>query len=195
MNTTHSDLLRRTLQDPRKGARAVLSLGVPLPVRTAGLLLMAILSTLVSHIGFLLLPPSGDPLAVFLSASPLRTAVMQWLLLAGTALLIYRVGRMRGGKGALPDALLMVLWLQVPMLIIQIAQLFALVLLPPLAALISIGGFILYLWLMTNFIAELHGFVSRGAVFAGIIITSFVVAFVLVILLALIFGPQALANV
>lgn len=195
MNPSFPDLLRLTLQDPRKGARAVLSLGVPLPVRTAGLLLMAILSTIVSHLGFLLLPPSDDPFALFLTSSPLRTAMLQWMLLAGTALLIYRVGRMRGGTGSLPDAVLLVVWLQAPMLLLQIAQMLALILVPPLAGLISIGGLVLFLWLLSSFVAELHGFSSRGAVLAGILITSFAVAFLLVILLALIFGPQAIANV
>ncbi len=190
-----ADLLKLTLEDPRRGARAVLSLGLPLPVRTAGLLLVAIVSTVVSHFGFLLLPATDDPLADFLTTSPFRTAVAQWLLLAATAFLITYVGRVRGGQGSLPDAILMVVWLQVPMLGVQIIQLLVLILLPPLAWLVSIAGLFLFLWLLTSFVAELHGFASRGAVLAGVFITSFVVAFVIAVALAILIGPEALRNV
>ncbi len=195
MTSTLATLFRLTLQDPRRGFRAVLSLGLPLPVRTTALLLVAVASTIVSHLGFLMLPATDDPLAQFLTASPFRTALMQWFLLAATALLITFVGRARGGTGNLPDALLLVVWLQVPMVAIQIVQLVALVVVPPLAGLISIGGLVLFLWLLTSFIAELHGFASRGAVLAGILITSFAVAFALVVMLTLLIGPEALSNV
>jgi hypothetical protein len=195
MTAPLADLLKLTLQDPRRGARAVLSLGLPLPVATAGLLLVAVASTLVSHLGFLLLPVIDDPVALFLTASPFRTALLQWLLLAGSALLIYRVGKARGGTGTLPDALLLVVWLQVPMVGVQIIQLVVLLVIPPLAGLISIAGLGLFLWLLASFIAELHGFASRWAVLAGVMITSFAAAFVLVVILALLIGPEALSNV
>lgn len=190
-----TDLMHLTLRDPRRGARAVLSLGVPLPARTAGLVLMAVASTVVSHLGFLMMPAAGDPVSVFLIASPFRTAVLQWLLLVTTAVLITFVGRARGGQGGLPDALLLVVWLQVPMLAVQIVQLLALILLPPFAGLISIAGMVLSLWLLTSFVAELHGFASRGAVLAGILITSFAVAVVLVVVVSLVIGPEALGYV
>ena len=190
-----ADLLSLTLRDPRRGFRAVLSLGIPLPARTAGLLLMSVASTVVSHLGFLMLPATDDPIAQFLTASPFRTALVQWLLLSVTAWLIYRVGRARGGTGSLPDALLLVVWLQVPMLGVQVIQLLAFAMVQPLAGLISMAGLVLFLWLLTSFIAELHGFASRGAVLAGILITSFAVGVVLVIVLSLLIGPEAATNV
>ena len=188
-------LARLTLEDPRKGARAVLDLGVPLPARTAGLMLMAVGSALVTHLGFLLMPATDDPMLAFMTGSPFRTAALQWVFLAASVLLIFRVGRARGGVGGLADSLLIVVWLQVLMLGVQIVQLIALILVPPLAGLINIVGLGLFFWLMTHFLAELHGFTSLGKVLAGILVTMFAAAFVLVIILALVLGPEALTNV
>jgi hypothetical protein len=190
-----ADLVKLTLEDPRRGVRAVLNLGIPLPARTAALLLVAVGSALLTHLGFLLLPPSEDPVMAFITGSPLRTAVVQWVILACTVVLIDRVGRARGGTGNLADALLIVVWVQVIMLGLQVVQLVALLVAPPLAMIINLGGLALFFWLLTNFIAELHGFASRGAVFVGIVVTGFAVAFVLIFVLTLIVGPEALSNV
>lgn len=188
-------LAKLSLQDPRAGARALLRLGVPLPARTVGLLLMAVASAFLMHIGFLILPPSEDPLAGYMMQSPLRTAIIQWVILSVSVLLIYRIGRAWGGQGSLPDTLLVVVWLQVIMLAVQLAQVVALLLLPPLAGIINLAGLVLFFWLMTSFIAELHGFASRGKVLAGILATSLGVAMILVMVLSLIFGPEALQGV
>lgn len=190
-----ADLVKLTLEDPRRGVRAVLNLGIPLPARTAALLLVAVGSALLTHLGFLVLPPSEDPVMAFITGSPLRTAVVQWVILACTVVLIDRVGRARGGTGNLADALLIVVWVQVIMLGLQLVQLVALLVAPPLAMIIYLGGLALFFWLLTNFIAELHGFASRGAVFVGIVVTGFAVAFVLILVLTLIVGPEALSNV
>jgi DNA-binding transcriptional regulator of glucitol operon len=88
-----------------------------------------------------------------------------------------------------------VVWLQVIMLGVQVVQVVALIIAPPVAAIINLAGLVLFFWLMTSFIAELHGFTSRGKVLAGILVTSFAVAMILVFLLLLTFGPEALGNV
>lgn len=186
---------RLSVQDPRAGARALLSLDVPLPARTAGLLLMAVASAVLMHLGFLLLPPTDDPMSQFVAASPIRSAVIQWLILVISVLLIYQVGRAWGGQGNLPDTLLIVVWLQVIMLGVQVVQLLALILVPPLAGIVNIGGLILFFWLLSSFVAELHGFASRGKVLAGIFATTFAVALIALFLLSMIFGPEALQGV
>jgi hypothetical protein len=187
-------LARLCLNDPRAGVRALLAMGVPLPARTAGLLLVAVGSALLLHLGFLVMPPADDALSRFMSQSPIQTAVVQWLILAATVLGIYRIGRVFGGTGSLPDALLIVVWLQIIMLAVQIVQLFSFILIPFLAGLISLGGFVLFLWLLTSFIAELHGFASRWVVFAGLIGSGFALAMVAAVILSFILGPEALQG-
>jgi Yip1 domain len=186
---------RQSLEDPRAGLRKVLSLGVPLPARTAGLVLMAVLSALLIHLGFLILPATDDPLAQFMSQSPLRTALIQWLILAASVLLIHRVGRAFGGKGSLPDALLVVVWLQVIMLGVQVVQFLVLILIPSFAGLVNLAGLVVFFWLFTSFIAELHGFASRWLVLAGIFGASLLLAIILALILTAILGPEALQGV
>lgn len=188
-------LARQSLEDPRASVRSLLALGVPLPARTIGLLLMAVASALLTHLGFMLLPVEEDPTSGFMMQSPLRAAIIQWLVLVASVFLIYRIGKAWGGKGSLPDTLLVVVWLQAIMLGVQFVQLLVFVLLPPLAGIVTLVGLVLFFWLMTSFIAELHGFKSRGAVLAGILVASFGVAMVLVLILTLILGPGAFGNV
>jgi Yip1 domain len=188
-------LARQSLQDPRAGARSLLALGVPLPARTAGLLLMAVSSALLMHLGFLLMPATEDPTAQFMMQSPLRTAFIQWLVLVVSVFLIYRVGRAMGGNGTLSDTLLVVVWLQVIMLGVQLVQLVSLIIAPPLAGIVNLAGLVLFFWLITSFIAVLHGFASRWAVLAGIFAASFAVAVLLVLILSMIYGPEAFQGV
>ena len=184
-------LARLSVQNPRAAARVLLAEGVPLAARSAGLTLIAVVSAILLYPSFVLMPPE-DIVSAFFAQSPLQTAVVQWLALLLSVVLIASVGRAFGGRGSLADAMLVVVCLQLG---VQVAQLLALVVLPPLAGLIGLIGFVGFVWLMVNFIAELHGFRSLGLVFGGIIVTFIAAAFVLAILLALTIGPEVLQNV
>ena len=188
-------LAQLTLQEPRQAARALLAEGVPMPARTVGLLLVAVLSSLLASLQVGSDLSELDPISRFMLASPFRAAVFQWLFLVLTVILIHRVGRAFGGHGSFPDALLVVVWLQLPLLALQVVQLAATLFVPPLAGIIGLGGFALFLWLMTVFVAELHGFRALGKVFLGIVLTGLGTGFVLGIALVLILGPEAFADV
>jgi Yip1 domain len=188
-------LARLTLQDPRQATRALLAEGVPMRARTGGLLLVAVVSALLASLQVGTSPQALDPLTAFMLASPFRAAVVQWLFLALSVVLIHRVGRAFGGRGTLPDALLIVVWLQLLTLALQVLQLIATLVAPPLAGIIGLGGFVLFLWLMTAFITELHGFASRGLVFLGMVLTALGAGLVLGFALILILGPEAFVNV
>lgn len=184
-----------TVQDPRQAARVLLAEGVPMRARTAGLLLVAVVSALLANLQVGPNLAALDPFSAFMLASPFRAAVVQWLFLALTVVLIHRVGKAFGGRGSFPDALLIVVWLQLLTLALQLLQLVASLVAPPLVGVIGLGGFVLFLWLMTAFIAELHGFASRGLVFLGMILTAIAAGFVLGIVLILLFGPEAFVDV
>ena len=115
--------------------------------------------------------------------------------LALTVILIHRVGRAFDGHGTFADALLVVVWLQLLMLALQVLQLIATLVAPPFAGIIGLAGFAVFLWLMTAFIAELHGFRSRARVFLGLVLTGLGTGFVLGIAIVLILGPEAFADV
>jgi hypothetical protein len=106
--------------------------------------------------------------------------------------LIHRVGRAFGGTGSFPDALLIVVWLQCLTLVLQVVQLVVNLISPALAGIIGLGGFVLFLWLMTSFIAELHGFRSRGLVFVGMVVSAFAAGLLIGVVVILLIGPEAL---
>ena len=190
------NLAQLTLQDPGQAARVLLSEGVPMRARSGGLLLVAVLSALMASLQVGTGRADLDPFSAFMLASPFRAAVFQWGFLALSVLLVHRVGRAFGGRGSLADALLVVVWLQIIMLGFQTLQLVVSPILPPLAGVIGLVSFVVYFWLMSWFIAELHGFASRGRVFLGIILTGLAAGLVLAVLMILFLGPEAvLPNV
>jgi hypothetical protein len=185
-------LVQLTLREPARAVRVLLSEGVPMRARTAGLLLVAILSAVMASLQVGTAPTDLDPLSAFMLASPFRAAAFQWGFLALSVLLIHRVGRAFGGRGSFPDALLIVVWLQLIMLTFQVLQLVVSPILPALAGIIGLVSFAVYFWLMTHFIAELHGFASRGLVFLGMVLTALATGFVLGVLMILLVGPEVL---
>jgi len=191
LGTRMGDLARMTFRDPQQAARALLAEGVPLRARSAGLLLVAVLSALLASLQ-IDNRETLDPFSSLMLASPLQAAAFQWLFLAATVFLMHRVGRAFGGRGSFADALLVVVWLQLIMLGFQVLQFVLVPLAPNFAGLVGLASFVIYLWLMTVFVAELHGFTSRGMVFLVMLLTALAAGFLLAMVLILILGPEAL---
>jgi hypothetical protein len=177
-----------TLRDPRGGIRRILALAPSMQARWLAFAIMAIGSAILTHLSFALIPEADRDAVMEVMSSPLRTAALQGVLLLAIVQMVWWLGRLRGGKGSFPDALLVMVWLQFIMVGIQIAQLVLMAISPPLAAIANLAGFALFLWLLTNFVAELHGFRSLIAVFGGIVFGTIVLAFGLAILLLLVTG-------
>lgn len=177
-------LVRETLADPRAGARLIIGARLPMNVRWMALALVVVLSVLLGQITLkLMLGPSGMMGGVL--AGPVTSIVLQGGVLMLMVLATHVVGRWMGGGGNLPDALLLIAWLQGIMVLIQLVQIAALLLLPPIAGILSLVGFAVFFWVLTGFVAELHGFRSLLGVFGMILVTAFGLAFLLAMLLAM----------
>ena len=188
---TLQDLLRQTLVNPRAAATRLKALNLPVQTGWSAMLLVSVVSAFLGFIGFLASPLQGDPGVAAMFGSPLRTALIQFTVLALTGFLAYWVGGRFGGMGTLAQALVLVAWVQVPPIALQLVQLVTMVLAPGLAPLVGIVGFALYAVLLSLFIAELHGFRSGVAVFFGILAVSFLVALGAAFLFAFLIGvPQ-----
>jgi len=98
---------------------------------------------------------------------------------------IHRIGRAFGGTGRFEEAMLLVIWLQFIFILVQLVQVLAFTLLPGLAAIITILALGLFFWLLTNFIAVLHGFTSLGMVFVATILSLIGIIFAMSLVLAL----------
>ncbi|MFQ5438177.1 MAG: Yip1 family protein [Paracoccaceae bacterium] len=177
-------LLRLTLADPARAARALLSKTPPAGGAIEFAALVVLLGTIFSVVTA---PLFGDPvigLVAGLIRNPVMFAIVDLMTLLMTAIVIHVVGNMFGGRGRFEQAVFLVAWLQVPMLVFQ-AGLAVLVLVSPvLADMGTILANFYVVWLLANFIAVLHGFASVWKVIAGILLTGFALAFALGLLLA-----------
>lgn len=186
MDLTLSNLLalaRLTVQSPREGARTVLRLPLPGNARWAALLLLSVVSAMLMQGMAILLPPVGPDGMPVQPIGPFFWAGMVAGGMVLTTVLVHRIGKWRGGIGQFEDALILVVWLQFIQLLLVLVQLVLLFVLPPAATLVEVVAVALFLWLLTNFVAELHGFRSLGLVFLGVILTFVASVFVMSILL------------
>lgn len=156
--TTLTALLRLTLRDAREGAHAILSLGVPQNALFLMVAIVAVLSALLAGIFQLLIPATVQNVGPM----PGVVALTIGLVILGTAIGLHYAGRAFGGTGRLPDAILLMVWLQVILLLIQAAQNIVLLVAPGAVGVVFLVAFGYTLWLMINFIDVLHGFGSRA---------------------------------
>jgi hypothetical protein len=158
-----------TIRDPRGTFGRLLSLRLPRAALFEGLVLVVVLSVLLAEVSNLVLSRiAGQELPQVL-ASPFVFGALQLGLLLIMVVLIDRIGRGMGGSGDFDGALLLVTWLQFVMVCLQVAQSLAILVLPPLAWAIGVGGIILFMWQLTVLVAVLHGFASLGRVFGMIL--------------------------
>jgi len=184
-------LLRLTLSNPRSAAARLMGLNLPVPTGWTAMLLVSVASAFLGFISFLVSPVQGDPGIAVMFGSPMRTAMIQFVVLALTGVLGFWVGRIFGGTGSLAQALVLVAWVQVPPILLQLVQLVVMLLAPGLSPIIGVASFALYAVLLTLFIAELHGFRSGVMVFFGILVVSFLVALAAAVFFAILIGvPQ-----
>ena len=161
--------VRDTLANPRGGARRIMELRLSAQTGWSAVALMAVVSTLMAYVSFPLSPVNARAFFAEAMSIPLRTAFLQLFVWVAGTFAIYRLGRARGGRGTMAEAISLVAWLQFVMLVLQIVTLLAQVLVPPLAGVLALAEIVVFFWLLVNFVAELHGFKSLVATFAGVL--------------------------
>jgi Yip1 domain len=117
---------------------------------------------------------------------PAATGFIQLALLVVMVFAVFWIGRAMGGTGSFEESILLVAWLQFVMVCLQVVQTGVLLVSTTIAEIFGLLGIVLFLWLLTNFVAVLHGFTSLFKVFVMILVSAFGIAFGLSILLTLI---------
>ncbi|RVT85229.1 YIP1 family protein [Rhodobacteraceae bacterium CCMM004] len=165
-------LVGQSFQAPRPTFARLRQLQLPREVLWQALLLVVVLSVLLAEVSAMLFLSTGTVEAdAQMIISPAVFGVVQFSLLVAMIFAIHYVGRAMGGTGDFAGAILLVVWLQFVMVCLQVVQSVAMFVMPPLAGLVLIAGLVLFMWLLTNFVAELHGFDGLGKVFAMILFT------------------------
>jgi hypothetical protein len=175
---------RDTVADPRGAARQVIGMDLPLQAAMTAVVLMAVGSTILAHVSFALLTPAMRAGLEGMMANPIGTALVQVIAAIAGVFAVYRLGRWRGGRGTLAQTAALLAWLQFVLLLVQVLQIAAEVVLPPFALILGYAGVALFFWLLVHFVMELHGFRSATATFFGILFFMFVVGFVIALMIA-----------
>lgn len=179
-------LARDTVSNPREGAETILSLGLPRQALWLSFGLVIVLSMILGDLLYLLAGIAQQgPLTGPMGGSPVVIGLLQAAFLYMMTHAITQIGGLFGGTGRFEEALTLVIWLQFIFICVQVVQLVVVVVLPSVAGLITILALGLFLWLLVNFIAALHGFTSLGLVFAMTIVSAFAILFTLSLILTL----------
>lgn len=170
MNMTFKDYVQaaiETVQHPKAGARRVMAAKLSRVQRWETLILVLVVGVIFAETTVFINGTTDDLLfggPVF--DNPVILGAIQMFFLFVMVNAIYFVGRRAGGYGGYDDSILLVAWLQFILIGVQVLQTLAFIFVPAVGVLIGLASVVLFFWLLTNFIAELHGFNSRGNVFA-----------------------------
>lgn len=189
MTLTGSDLgrlLQQSLLDPAGAARALLSERPGRRPLWLALILVTCLGVLIAAAvdGPMIVIPIGaeDPLVL----TPFPYAVILGASLLVTVVGLYWTGRALGGTGSFADALAIVVWLEVVAIAVRVVQIVVLLLVPPLAWVVSILGLGILLWCLVNFVNELHGYRSLGKAVLTLVLAALGIFLGLSVILAII---------
>lgn len=178
------DLVVLTLRDPAAALRVLQGERLPMSARWMMLGLAVTLSTLLSTLSLLLFPVApGDAMGELFSV-PLTLAWVQFGTIALAALCMTVVGRLFGGRGEFPDALLAIGWIELILVGLQAMQLVLMLLMPASANLMFLIACALFLYLVVAMTKALHGFTSTPKVVVGFVGSLFVLGFVLSLIAA-----------
>ena len=183
----------QTVPEPRKVARDVFAFPAPRRALWLMLALLLVTMTFLAVISSILFPVDPAELGALLSeeemsaifTGPILTGIVQTASALVMVWAIFWIGRAAGGTGSFDQALLTVIWLHFVLLVMQLGILVLGLFATGVALLLTLMSFVMTFWLLSNFVAEMHGFRSAGSVFAGIMMVLLVLAVMLSILLAL----------
>lgn len=173
---------RLSITDPRGGFRLMRSLGLEQNVLMLALIAITLVGVILAEMMVWLIGADAEMGLSALTGGPVGLAVLHFLAGMISAVFIHVVGRMFGGKGDFASALLVVVWMQFILTLVQVLQLVLMVVLPPLAYMLGIPAVVLVFWLGAGFIAEAHGFKSQFKTLIGMVALIFGLAILLVLL-------------
>jgi len=180
VSITLQDLIRaaaETLRSPRDAAKQVMAVQMTRRQRWDTLFLIAVLSAILAYLSLFLAGPDTGVMADETGpVGPFMLVFSQTVVMLVMVFAIHFLGRAAGGTGTLDDTILLVSWMQFILICLQVLQIIAAVIMPPVALLLGMAGLVLVFVLLTVFVSELHGFRSLTGVFFSVLVVMMVLA-------------------
>jgi hypothetical protein len=175
-------LLRETIVEPRGAARRLMAMRLDLRTVWMAFALVMVLGTALGLLMRMVFPVPRELLdqmpLLRLQDQPLIAGAVQSVFLIAIAWAMAAIGRRFGGDGRFDQTLLLVSWMEFTLMMVQVVQIFATLLFPPVATLIGFAGFGVFFMLLTVFSAEANGFTSLPLVFLGVLASLLLAALV-----------------
>lgn len=181
-------LVGLTLRSPTAAGRELLEANLPMAARWAAAVLVVSLAAILAWVTAAMLPdaPEGEATSTlaWIGNQPVLIAGFQLVALTLTAGLMSGVGRLFGGEGRFEDALILTVWLEAILLLVQAVQILLMPFSPDLAAMLGFVAAGMFFYLTVQFTKLLHGFrngwkvlvVMLGAMLALGFVLSFIAA-------------------
>ena len=184
-------LLRLTLANPAAAMTELLAHRLPLRDSLQMVMLGALLSTISTCVA-LIVQPFPDPLVnALVLNNPIIFAISGTLAAVLFAFSLYRLGSAFSGQGDFAGACLLMGWLQVVMVVLQLSELVAIILLPAvIGLLVSVAALAVVIWVAIGMTRALHQFANTGLA-VGTLIGAFVLTILGMALFAMLLGTLA----
>lgn len=171
-------MMRDSVAAPGDAAERLLSLRPSLGVVLQGAVLVSALDALLVGMlagGTFSIPTAEGELVL----SPLMHAatLVASLLLSAGALQVG--GQILGGVGRFSQSLLVAVWIEVIAIAVQLVQIVAGLLLPPLAPVLALAGLGILIWCLVHFTRTLHGFQGLGRAVVALLLGAVIVGIAL----------------
>lgn len=137
-----------------------------------GVTLVSILSVLLIQILQVI-----TPFTMPMGFTPLLYGLVMGCILIILTMGLYLTGQMLGGQGTFTHSFALVIWLEATALTFRVVQAVVGFISPGISGLLSFAGLIALLWILLNFVNEVHKFNSFGRAFATIVIAIFSIGF------------------
>ena len=146
-----------TIIDPAQMAQRIMSRRYTRGTLWMGLALVSILSVLLLRMLYFI-----APVAMPLSFTPNLYGLVMACVLVILTFGLYLTGQTLGGKATFPHSFATIIWLEAVALVIRAAQALVYLASPMLAGYLSIAGMVALLWILVNFVNEVHRFDNLG---------------------------------
>ena len=186
-------MVLQSIPEPRKIARELFALNLDRTTLWQALFLMLVTGAMIGVGSSMMFPPAPE-LSGTIFAMPLVVASAEAAVAVISVFLIYWLGRAAGGTGRFQDGIVTITWLNFVLLIVQVFVLILSLFAPSMAALLWLFGGFTGFWILSHFIAELHGFSSALRGFLTILLTSFIAVAILSIVLAILGVGAAMTS-
>ncbi|GGE41336.1 YIP1 family protein [Actibacterium pelagium] len=177
-------LALESVQTPRVAARKVLELPATRGQAWGAFVAMILLSVVLTGIGQILFPVPPEQVLAFLQMSPFQAVGLLGGITLALIMAIVSIGRLMGGQGDMDGGLRLFAWMQAILIALQVVQLLLVPVMAILAALLGLVSIALFIWLLLNFVAELHKFDGIGQAIVVTVLSFVLTTFVLISLIS-----------